>query len=179
MEKVSVKDFPNIKIGIIASIVYVFLVFLDLGFQSKYRTITQTWSIIPLILLVIYFLYCIYNIHKILKKTTNGGYPISPDAAAFRMLIPFYNLYWFFKWPNEIANFINKNSKNKKLQIEKNVSGIIMSLLIITAFIPIPIGDMVFFRIFNVFGFFFYFLLLNNFTKKIKGVLNENQLLEE
>ena len=34
-------------------------------------------------------------------------HPISPARAVGFHFIPFYNLYWIFKWPREIANFVN------------------------------------------------------------------------
>ncbi len=55
-----------------------------------------------------YWFYCIYRLHKILAEVTNSTYPISPLKAAGYHFIPFFNLYWIFRWPNEIANFVNK-----------------------------------------------------------------------
>ena len=53
-----------------------------------------------------YWLYCIYRTHRALAKATNGAHPISPGAAVWFHLIPLYNLYWVFKWPNEMAKTV-------------------------------------------------------------------------
>jgi hypothetical protein len=34
-------------------------------------------------------------------------HPISPARAVGFHFIPFYNLYWIFKWPQPIAEFVN------------------------------------------------------------------------
>jgi hypothetical protein len=56
---------------------------------------------------VVYWLVCIYEFHVILLRATKGQYPISPMRAAWFHLIPIYGLYWVFKWPRELARFIN------------------------------------------------------------------------
>jgi hypothetical protein len=35
-------------------------------------------------------------------------HPISPARAVGFHFIPFFNLYWMFKWPREISLFVNK-----------------------------------------------------------------------
>jgi len=56
----------------------------------------------------IYWLICIYKIHRVLAELTNSAYPITPAAAVGYHFIPFYNIfYWIFKWPAEIAKFVN------------------------------------------------------------------------
>lgn len=61
----------------------------------------------------IYWLRCVYRIHKVLAEATNRSHPISPGRGAFFNLIPFFNLYWFFRWPNEIARFVNRSSTTR------------------------------------------------------------------
>lgn len=59
----------------------------------------------------IYFLVCVYKIHKILNELARGRYPISPGEAAGKHIIPFYNLYWLFKWPGELSNYLTRQGR--------------------------------------------------------------------
>jgi hypothetical protein len=56
---------------------------------------------------LIYWLVCAYEYHVVLAQATAGAYPIKPLRAAWFHLIPAYGLYWVFKWPRELARFVN------------------------------------------------------------------------
>ena len=56
---------------------------------------------------LIYWLVCVYEYHGVLSQATSGAYPIKPLRAAWFHLIPIYGLYWVFKWPRELARFVN------------------------------------------------------------------------
>jgi hypothetical protein len=56
-------------------------------------------------------------------------YPISPNMSTLGHIIPFYNLYFVFKWPNEFVRFYNQISQVNKLTI--GVGGILYLLAII------------------------------------------------
>jgi hypothetical protein len=55
-----------------------------------------------------YWLYCIYRLHRVILNPTNGAHPVSPDKAVWFHLIPIYNLFWVFRWTNEMANSVNR-----------------------------------------------------------------------
>ena len=55
----------------------------------------------------IYWLVCVYRYHVILRHVPGWKHAISPARAVGFHFIPFYNLYWVFKWPQEIARFVN------------------------------------------------------------------------
>jgi hypothetical protein len=61
----------------------------------------------------VYWLTCIYRMHKVLAEATDSSHPISPARGAFFNLIPFFNLYWVFRWTNQIARFVNRSSKTR------------------------------------------------------------------
>jgi hypothetical protein len=61
----------------------------------------------------IYWFICIYQMHKVLAELTNSAYPITPVAAVGYHFIPLYNVYWIFKWPAEIAKFVNSHLGRK------------------------------------------------------------------
>jgi hypothetical protein len=57
----------------------------------------------------VYWLFCLYRFHAILKHLSFGTYPISPANAVGFHFIPFYNVYWVFKWPTELVRFLKQN----------------------------------------------------------------------
>lgn len=56
---------------------------------------------------LVYFLVCVYEFHLVLMQASGGTYTIKPLRAAWFHLIPIYGLYWVFKWPRELARFVN------------------------------------------------------------------------
>jgi len=56
---------------------------------------------------LVYWLVCVYEYHVVLAQVTSGAYPIKSTRAAWFHLIPIYGLYWVFKWPRELARFVN------------------------------------------------------------------------
>jgi len=55
----------------------------------------------------IYWLVCVYQIHQVMARIPGWRHPISPARAVGFHFIPLYNLYWVFRWPAEIARFVN------------------------------------------------------------------------
>jgi len=62
-----------------------------------------------------YWCVCLYKIHKNILEMADNKYPISPGKAVGFGFIPFYSLYWIFKWPSEVVNFMNVRDKSTKL----------------------------------------------------------------
>jgi hypothetical protein len=55
----------------------------------------------------VYWLVCVYQYHVVLAHASGWNHPISPARAVGFHFLPLYNLYWVFKWPQEIARFVN------------------------------------------------------------------------
>lgn len=64
----------------------------------------------------VYWLVCVYKIHKVLQQATDGTYPITAKRAVGFHFLPLYNLYWLFKWPAEAIKFINVNAPAVKMK---------------------------------------------------------------
>jgi hypothetical protein len=66
---------------------------------------------LPLFLLgfisFIYWLVCIHKLHMVLAHVPGWQHSISPARAVWFHFIPIYSLYWLYKWPTEIAKFVN------------------------------------------------------------------------
>ena len=56
---------------------------------------------------LVYWLVCVYEFHLVLAYSTAEAYPVKPLRAAWFHLIPIYGLYWVYKWPRELARFVN------------------------------------------------------------------------
>ncbi len=54
-----------------------------------------------------YWMFSVYRIHKILAEYTQGKYRIAPWKSVTFQFIPLYSLYWLFKWPATLADFVN------------------------------------------------------------------------
>ncbi|HYO16294.1 MAG TPA: hypothetical protein VE685_24105 [Thermoanaerobaculia bacterium] len=82
-----------------------------------------------------YWLFCIHRFHRILHQISLriGGesiYPITPRQAVGYHFIPFFNLYWLFKWTGELATFLKTNTS---LKVASGTGlGIILFLSVLT-----------------------------------------------
>jgi len=54
-----------------------------------------------------YWLWCVHRYHDIMCSVSGYRHPISPGQAVARHFFPFYNFYWVFRWPSQIATFVN------------------------------------------------------------------------
>jgi hypothetical protein len=62
----------------------------------------------------IYWLACVQRFHTILNQLApwvagQSTYPITSRQAVGYHFIPFYNLYWTFKWPSTLAKFLRES----------------------------------------------------------------------
>ena len=69
--------------------------------------IPPLYVFLPSFVGIVYWLVCVHRIHLVLNHIPGWTHPISPARAAGFHLIPIYNLYWIFKWPREVARFVN------------------------------------------------------------------------
>jgi hypothetical protein len=86
----------------------------------------------------IYYLVCVYQIHKILNELARGHYQFSPIGAALRHFIPFFNIYWLFKWPMEASEYLQ--SKGRVRIISGAVIGLLLLLSMLLRFVDGAIG---------------------------------------
>ena len=77
----------------------------------------------------IYWLFCIYRFHKILREMSGNSYPISPGEAAGKHFIPIVNLIWVFQWPTEFVDYINARGRVRMM------SGKLIGLFLLISFL--------------------------------------------
>jgi hypothetical protein len=101
---------PQVWIGYLLGVATIAAEFVALGLHPE---LAKEGGIPPLYLFLVsfvggvYWLVCIYRIHVVMAHVPGWAHPISPARAVGFHFIPFYNLYWIFRWPREIANFVN------------------------------------------------------------------------
>jgi hypothetical protein len=106
----SVPALPLIWIGYLLGVATIISEFVAVSLHPE---LAKGGGIPPLYLFLVsfiggvYWFVCIYRYHVLLAAVPGWKHPISPARAVGFHFIPFYNLYWVFKWPKEIANFVN------------------------------------------------------------------------
>lgn len=101
---------PVIWIGYLLGIATVIAEFVAVSLHPE---LAKDGGIPPLYLFLVsfvggvYWFVCIHRYHVILASVSGWKHPISPARAVGFHFIPFYNFYWIFKWPKEIAKFVN------------------------------------------------------------------------
>lgn len=76
-----------------------------------------------------YVLHCISTYHYVVSDVEGWCHPISPKRAVRFHFIPIFNLYWDFKWPKEIARFVNWRMQSHRM------SGILVGALVLVGFL--------------------------------------------
>lgn len=76
-----------------------------------------------------YVLQCISSYHYVVNRVEGWSHPISPRRAVRFHFIPLFNLYWDFKWPIEMARFVNWRMQRRRM------SGILVGSLVLAGFL--------------------------------------------
>lgn len=56
---------------------------------------------------VVYWLVCVHKLHVVLAFVPGWKHPVSPARAVWFHFIPIYSIYWLYRWPREVAAFVN------------------------------------------------------------------------
>lgn len=98
---------PKVWVGYIIAAVFLIV---EVGEVIIDPTTAERATILPIAIYLggwIYWLFCVHRMHKVIAEATDFYHPVTPGQAVGYHFIPFYNFYWIFKWPNEIADFVN------------------------------------------------------------------------
>jgi hypothetical protein len=79
---------------------------------------------------LVYWMVCVYEFHVVLSQATDGTYSIKPLRAAWFHLIPVYGLYWVFKWPRELARFVNSRLPSPLMKPDKTGLAVFMAFVV-------------------------------------------------
>lgn len=102
---------PGYALGLLLLIVRIAMIMLGPRINE------MVFILMPLLRLtgLVYWCVCLYKMHKTILEMADSHYPISPARAVGFGFIPFYNIYWIFKWPSEVINFVNARDPGRKL----------------------------------------------------------------
>ena len=84
---------------------------------------------LPVFVGVVYWLVCVHRYHVILSEVPGWVHPVTPNRAVWFHFIPVYNLFWVFKWPEAIAEFVNKRLASQQMKGWIVGAGFLVSLL--------------------------------------------------
>jgi hypothetical protein len=62
-----------------------------------------------------FLLHCVSGYHGVLSRVDGWRHPISQKRAVRFHFIPIFNLYWNYKWPREIARFVNWRTQARRM----------------------------------------------------------------
>jgi hypothetical protein len=79
---------------------------------------------------LVYWLVCVYEFHVLLIYASSGSYPIKPLRAAWFHLIPIYGLYWVYKWPRELARFVNSRLPAALMRPERTGLAVFLAFIV-------------------------------------------------
>ena len=136
---------PNVWVGYI--IAAAFLV-VEIGEAIIDPTAVDRVTLLPVLIALggwIYWMFCVYRMHKVIAEATNSSHPITPGKAVGYHFIPLYNLYWVFKWTNEITNFVNSRSSSK--QMAKDWAGFFLFIGFLLRIVDVAIALAVIFSV--------------------------------
>lgn len=78
----------------------------------------------------VYWAVCIYQLHVVMAQIPGWKHPISPARSVGFHFIPFYNLYWVFRWPREIAGFVNSRLERPVMRPSAASLAVLAALLL-------------------------------------------------
>lgn len=105
------KQLPRVWIGYLLS--FATLVAMVVALERHPELASGELLVPPLYLFLtgfvtlVYWLVCVHRMHVVLAHAPGWKHPISAARAVGFHFIPIYSLYWLYKWPGEVARFVN------------------------------------------------------------------------
>ena len=124
---------PRVWIGFALSGILFLSELADIATETEETTFSPSFFVS--IGVFVYWLFCIYSVHRVLRELTFSRYPISPLKASMLHVIPVYDIYWIFRWPSVLSKFVNQR------RAAKVFSGSLVSLWILTSILVYKIVD--------------------------------------
>lgn len=106
--------FPKIWVGFVLAAIFLAAEVIEIVLRpSSVHERFSPWSVLLGLVGLVYWCRCLYSIHKAVFVMADNCYPISPARAVGFGFLPIYNLYWMFKWPSELLDFVRMRSNIK------------------------------------------------------------------
>lgn len=130
------KEMPSILGGFIfTALSYAFILGVDFpGPEGELPTMLVLPVAVALFGPWVYWLYCVMKFHDAIWAVEGYRHPISSNEAVSLQLVPLANIWWSFRWPSEIARFVNWRRQEKAMR--GWVAGLlVMAAALTTAFV--------------------------------------------
>lgn len=125
---------PKIWIGYLLGVATLIAEFVAVSLHPEMANgaliIPPLYLFLPAFIGIVYWCACIYQYHVVMKHIPGWQHPISPAKAVGYHFIPIYNLYWIFKWLQEIAKFVNSSLKAPAMKPLMAGGAILVALLL-------------------------------------------------
>ena len=134
IERVPTSSPPWVWIGFLFAVAYLFIEIVLVIVLTEDEPLLQLAGVVGLPGMI-YWLFCVHRIHKILAQLSHGHYPHTPLEAALKHIIPFYNFYWIFKWPGDLSDYLNRRGR---VQI---ISGAVIGVMLLLSLLTYRLVD--------------------------------------
>jgi hypothetical protein len=84
---------------------------------------------LPAFVAGVYWLACVHRYHVVIANIPGWQHPITPARAVWFHFIPFFNLYWVFRWPYAIAVFVNQRMHAQVMSLWVTGAGLLVALV--------------------------------------------------
>jgi len=105
--------------------------------------IPPLYLFLPVFVAGVYWLVCVYQYHVIVNHVPGWHHTISPAKAVGYHFIPVFNLYWVFKWLQEIAGFVNSSLRRPVMR--PNFAGAAILIAVVLRFFDAGLGTLMLF----------------------------------
>ncbi len=134
MEPGAPPRFPRIWIGYLLGVATLIAEMIAITFHPELAKepllIPPLYLFLANFISLVYWLVCVYEFHVVLRQASDGAYPIKPLRAVWFHLIPVYGLYWVFKWPREMARFVNSRLPEPLMRPDRTGLAVFMAFAV-------------------------------------------------
>lgn len=127
--------FPRIWIGYLLGVATIIAEMVAISLHPELAKepllVPPLYLFLPNFICLVYWLVCVYEFHAVLSYATAGTYPIKPLRAAWFHLIPIYGwFFWIYKWPRELARFVNSRFPAPLVKPERTGLGVLLAFIV-------------------------------------------------
>lgn len=101
---------PKVWIGYLFALAFLLVVIVETTLDPSSADRVTPASFLASLAGFIYWLFCVRRLHQVVAEATDGRHPVPPSRIVVGHILPFYNIYFLFRWPNAIADFVNARS---------------------------------------------------------------------
>jgi hypothetical protein len=164
----SFPELPKMWIGFVLALGFLVAELYEAAIEQNDRL--GLWTIVTAIAGTFYWLFCVHRFHIAVNRLaaplsiseSGTTYPVSPGGAVGRHFIPVYNIFWLFKWPKTMADFLNESTSVRMM------SGTLLGFIVLLSFVVLRALD-------GFFGLSALFWIGAYLNKKLRQAMDERR----